>query len=672
MAVAFLTAAEQVAYGRYGDEPPDEGVLERFFFLDDADRGLVAKRRGDHDRLGFAVMLASVRYLGLFPVDVLETPPAVVEYLATQVEVADPSCLKRYVGREKTRLEHQWEITEHFGYVAFSAIEAELSEWLDARAWTSGEGPKALFTATIAWLRARSVLLPGLTTLSELVAGVRQAVEQRLLDTLAAQITAEQAQTLESILAVPEGKRRSQLDLWRHAERSTTGRGMAAALDRVSQLAGLGVGEVDISGVPSRRVIELARYGMAAKAPKLARHPYRRRIATLLATVRWLHTAVDDALELFDVFMANELLSKASKQADRQKLRQQGIYARHTGVLKAAAEVLLDAETWGEQVPVELVWEVIEQAVGSRARVQAAITAVADIEPPDRAELDGQWRAALVERFATVRGFVKLLCPVIGFGATAEAAPVLEAMQQFPELLATRPPRRVPAGYLDARKVAVDLVPGGWWQHLVFPSGRPDQTVDRNAYVFCLLEQFHRLLKRRDIYALDSDRWADPRARLLAGSRWQRAKLAALTALQLPEAPDRLLADHTTQLDAAWRDTAGGMVAHPKISVDEQGRLHLGKDAALDEPPSLTDLRNRVEAMLPEVDLPELILEVMSWYPGFAGAFTAVSGANRIATAVCWYQHSSTTGSITRGGRSARGRVRRRAACWWSSAGARR
>src|SRR5699024_10215638 len=157
---------------------------------------------------------------------------------------------------------------------------------------------------------------------------------------------------------------------------------------------------------------------------------------------------------------------------------------------------------------------------------------------------------------------------------------------------------------------------------------RPEGTVDRNAYVFCLLEQFHRLLKRRDIFAYDSDRWADPRARLLSGPRWEQAKAPALAALQLPEEPNQLLASHTEQLDAAWRTTAGGMVANPDITVDEQGRLHLGKDPALEESPSLTDLRSRVEAMLPEVDLPELILEVMSWYPDFADAFTAVSGAN--------------------------------------------
>ncbi|HYR63479.1 MAG TPA: transposase, partial [Actinomycetota bacterium] len=48
--------------------------------------------------------------------------------------------------------------------------------------------------------------------------------------------------------------------------------------------------------------------------------------------------------------------------------------------------------------------------------------------------------------------------------------------------------------------------------------------------------------------------------------------------------------------------------------------------AAIPDPPSLVDLRDRTEAMMPSVDIGELILEVMSWQPRFLQAFTAVSG----------------------------------------------
>jgi TnpA family transposase len=102
MSVDFLSDQEAAAFGRYGGVP--SGVeLERFFFLDDEDRALVARHRGDHNRLGFGVQLTTVRYLGRFLADPLEgVPVEVVDYLAEQLEVADPSCLKRYAQRAET------------------------------------------------------------------------------------------------------------------------------------------------------------------------------------------------------------------------------------------------------------------------------------------------------------------------------------------------------------------------------------------------------------------------------------------------------------------------------------------------------------------------------------------------------------------------------------------
>jgi hypothetical protein len=58
--------------------PPEQAVLERFFFLDDADRDLVAVKRGDHNRLGFSLQLVTVRHLGRFLEDPLDVPTVVI------------------------------------------------------------------------------------------------------------------------------------------------------------------------------------------------------------------------------------------------------------------------------------------------------------------------------------------------------------------------------------------------------------------------------------------------------------------------------------------------------------------------------------------------------------------------------------------------------------------
>jgi TnpA family transposase len=103
---------EDIDTGRYGRfaGPPSRQDLDRDCFLDDADMKLVAKRRGDANRLGFSLQLVTVRYLGTFLADPLDVPTEVVDYVAEQLGISDPSCLKAYMGREKTRFEHQWEI----------------------------------------------------------------------------------------------------------------------------------------------------------------------------------------------------------------------------------------------------------------------------------------------------------------------------------------------------------------------------------------------------------------------------------------------------------------------------------------------------------------------------------------------------------------------------------
>ena len=88
MPVESLTDEQATAFGSFADEPT-RPELERFFFLDDEDRKLIAKRRGDHNRLGFALQMCTVRYIGLFLEDPLAVPWPVVEHLAAQLEIED-------------------------------------------------------------------------------------------------------------------------------------------------------------------------------------------------------------------------------------------------------------------------------------------------------------------------------------------------------------------------------------------------------------------------------------------------------------------------------------------------------------------------------------------------------------------------------------------------------
>jgi TnpA family transposase len=113
--VDFLSAAQIAGYGRYG-EPPSARQLERFFHFDDRDRDLIADRRGDHNRLGFAVQLATVRFLGTFVAHPAAVPAVVARNVARQLAITDPGCLAVYAQREQTHREHAGEIQRAYGY----------------------------------------------------------------------------------------------------------------------------------------------------------------------------------------------------------------------------------------------------------------------------------------------------------------------------------------------------------------------------------------------------------------------------------------------------------------------------------------------------------------------------------------------------------------------------
>ncbi|GII05504.1 Tn3 family transposase [Planobispora takensis] len=137
---------------------------------------------------------------------------------------------------------------------------------------------------------------------------------------------------------------------------------------------------------------------------------------------------------------------------------------------------------------------------------------------------------------------------------------------------------------------------------------------------------------------------------MLDGARWEAVRPDALTALSLPADPDRLLAEHARTLDAALREVGGRLIANPDVRVDGSGKIHLSGVKAIEEPPSLVDLRARTSAMLPRVELPEVILEVMAWVPQMAEAFTAVSGGRSrlkdlpVSIVACLAAHSLNVG----------------------------
>lgn len=183
----------------------EEGDLITHFLLTPADLEQVKMNRTDTQRMGFAVLLCGLRYLGFFPNDMDTAPDNMVWYLAEQLE-CDPESLLNYAQRLRTRQAHQNIIMAYLGFHWFGEDEkATLFQWLSQRA-LENDRPSTLLQQASEWLYKEHIVRPGITTLEELVLDSRQTAHELTYDRMAQSLNPDLETSLDQLLQ-PDLKR---------------------------------------------------------------------------------------------------------------------------------------------------------------------------------------------------------------------------------------------------------------------------------------------------------------------------------------------------------------------------------------------------------------------------------------------------------------------------------
>jgi len=181
MPVSFLSPTQCDNYAKYPADLPAD-IVTSLFFLDDHDIEWIASKRGDFSRLGYALQLASLRFIGTFISDLNKIPHVVIERIASQIKIDDPqNCILIYQ-ESKQRWRHTVEIRSRYGYVEFAekGSRFRLGRILCALCWTGTDRPGVLFDHAVCWLSTNKILLPGITILERFVAEIRSRMEDRL------------------------------------------------------------------------------------------------------------------------------------------------------------------------------------------------------------------------------------------------------------------------------------------------------------------------------------------------------------------------------------------------------------------------------------------------------------------------------------------------------------
>jgi TnpA family transposase len=163
----------------------------------------------------------------------------------------------------------------------------------------------------------------------------------------------------------------------------------------------------------------------------------------------------------------------------------------------------------------------------------------------------------------------------------------------------------------------------------------------KSGYTLCFLNRMQDSLRRRDIYVEKSDRWGDPRTKLLTSADWKANRIQICRILgHLPD-PKESVSALVQTLDTTYLEVAANFKDNEAVRLDhstKQLSLTITNLDKLEEPTSLTQLSKQVNELLPKVDLTELLLEVNA-HTGFADEFSHISKsdarANDLEVSIC-------------------------------------
>ena len=606
MAADFLTDKQTQNYGRYAAEP-NEIQLARYFHLDERDLTFINLRRGRHNRLGIALQLTTARFLGTFLPDLMQIPPGVQFYVARQLNIRYPEIISRYAQRENTRWEHHGLIRQHYSYHDFGDFpwSFRLKRLLYTRAWLSNERPGLMFDFATAWLLQNKVLLPAASTLTRVIGEIRERATRRLWRKLAALPNRWQAAQLAGLLEIPEGQRLSVMEHLKRGPVTISGPAFTEALERYTRLRSLEFSCLNFTGLPAIQLRNLARYAGMASVKYISRMPEERRLAILTAFVKAQEiSALDEAVDVLDMLILN-ITREAKKTGQKKRLRTLKDLDRAALLLARACALLLDEDT-GDDLLRKTIFSSVPVA-----RLAESVEKVNELARPQ----DTNFQDEMVEQYGRVRRFLPALLRDLHFRAAPDGEHTLAAIHYLAELNGSK--KRI----LDD---APEHIISGPWKRLVYDA---EGRIQRAGYSLCLLERLQDALRRRDIWLENSDRWGDPRQKLLQGEEWQAQRVPVCRALGHPTNGSKASEQLAAQLDETWKTVASRFDRNTAVDICNEGKhpsLTISSLDKLDEPPALIQLSSRVRQLLPPVDLTELLLEIDA-RTGFTREFSHVS-----------------------------------------------
>jgi TnpA family transposase len=340
--------------------------------------------------------------------------------------------------------------------------------------------------------------------------------------------------------------------------------------------------------------------------PAIARMPEYKKIAMLVSFVYIYEIqTLDDVLNLLDMLIS-EIISSAKKSGEKNRLRTLGDIDKSAAELASFAQLFLDNESKRN------LKNLIYQAI-TKQQVSDAIITIRNLTRTSH----GKYFEEMLDQYSKVRRFLPSIFADINFKSTKSGENVFEAIKFLNSIEGKKK-----ANINNAPK---EIITESWRYFVI---NKENNTINRIGYTLCVLDNLQSNMRSKDLFVEDSEKWCDPRTKLIPENEWLSQKGTFCKLMELPIESVDVVTLLNNDLNLSYKTTLDNFNQNDNLEIidNDKGKkkFKLSKLDKLEEPESLILLRAKIAELLPKIGLPELLMEV-DQFTGFSSEFTHIS-----------------------------------------------
>ncbi|WP_292329594.1 DUF4158 domain-containing protein [Mesorhizobium sp.] len=339
--------------------PDDEAMVLRHHSLDADDLAAINSARTPETRLGYALQLCCLRYPGRHLRRGELLPAVMLDHIAEQIGV-DAEVIAGFARRTPTRYDQLLAIKARFGFADLTKpMRATLRAWLEAEAIGLTDG-RVLLNRFLDELRARKIVMPGISVVERMAAVAMHAAERRIIADIEDRLDIATRSRLDALTAEKTHDRQSRFSWLREPTPRVASASLVGILDKIALVRGIGAQTVVTHTQYEPRLAQYAREGVRYTAQAFQQMGPARRHVILVGTLREFEATLTDAA----IGMFGSLIGRAHLRA-RKRLEQ---------TVAASAD-----QRRARLIRVAGVLEAVSKAARAGGDIAAAVAAVASL-----------------------------------------------------------------------------------------------------------------------------------------------------------------------------------------------------------------------------------------------------------------------------------------------------